>query len=100
MDTIDETEEATTSSEANQLIQQIQQELEEEKRRHDNALAYFKQRVKEEEEKYNRQHRYLEARLLQAIAQAENSTADSDYCVYNSSDGHWRMHMGKGPTLR
>ena len=86
LDTVEETNESTTtttSPEANQLIQQTQQELEEENRRHDNTLASFKQRVKEEEEKYNRQHRCLEARLLQAIPQAENSTADSDYWLNN-----------------
>jgi len=84
MDTIDETEEATASSEeVNQLIQQIQQELEEETKRHDNTLAYFKLRVKEEEERHSKQHWFLEARLLQAIAQTEGSTADSDYWLNN-----------------
>jgi len=35
--------------------------------------------VQEEEERHNKQHRLLEAKLLQAIAQTEGSTADSDY---------------------
>jgi len=85
LDTVEETDEstATTSTEVNQLIQQIQQELEEETRRHNITLAYFKLRVKEEEERHSKQHRFLEARLLQAIAQAEGSTADSDYWLNN-----------------
>jgi len=75
METIDEAEEEskTTSSEADQLMQQIQQELEEETRRHDNALVCSNQRVKEEKERHSKQHRLLEAKLLQAIAQAEGS---------------------------
>jgi len=83
METIDETKEATTSSETDQLTQQIQQELEEENRRNDNTLAYFKQRVKEEEERHSKQHRLLEARLLQAITQTEGSAAHSDYWLNN-----------------
>jgi len=78
METIDESEEATTSSEElNQLIQQLQQELTMEDKRHFDTLAYFKNREKEEEERHSKQHQLLEARLLQAIAQAEDSIADS-----------------------
>jgi len=57
METIDESEEATTSSEElNQLIQQVQQELLLEDRRNLDALAYFKQRIKEEEERHSKLH--------------------------------------------
>jgi len=86
METIDETGESTTTTtnteeEVNQLIQQLQNELIAEDKRHDNTLAYFNQRVKEE--KHSREHRVLEAQLLQAIAQQEGSTADSDYWLNN-----------------
>jgi len=54
-----------------------------EDKRNLDTLAYFKQRVKDEEERHSKQHRLLEARLLQAIAQAEGSTADSDYWLNN-----------------
>jgi len=84
METIDETGESTTTSEeVNQLIQQFQEELIAEDKRHDNNLAYFNQRVKEEKERHSKQHRLLEAKLLQAIAQQEGSTADSDYWLSN-----------------
>ena len=85
LDPIDETDESTTSSEVkvNQLIQQIQQELEGEDKRHYNTLAYYKSRIQEEDKKHSKQHRLLEAKLLQAIAQAEGSTADSDYWLNN-----------------
>jgi len=84
METIDESEEATTSSEElNQLIQQVQQELLLEDRRNLDALAYFKQRIKEEEERHSKLHWLLEARLLQAITQTEGSTADGDYWLNN-----------------
>jgi len=72
METIDETGESTVSTEeANQLTQQFQEELIEEDKRCDNALACFNQRVKEEEERHSKQHRLLEAKLLQAIAQSD-----------------------------
>jgi len=49
METIDETEEATTSSEElNQLIQQLQQELIGEDKRHFDTLAYYNSRIQEE----------------------------------------------------
>jgi len=86
METIDETGESTTTTnteEVNQLIQQFQEELIAEDKRHDNTLAYFNQRVKEEKERHSKQHRLLEAKLLQAIAQQEGSTADSDYWLSN-----------------
>jgi len=84
METIDETGESTTTSEEeiNQLIQQFQEELIAEDKRHDNTLVYFNQRVKEEEERHSKQHRILEAKLLQAIAQ-QGSAADSDYWLSN-----------------
>jgi len=89
LDPIDETDESTTSSEVkvNQLIQQIQQELEGEDKRHYNTLAYYKSRIQEEDKKHSKQHRLLEAKLLQAIAQAEGSTADSDYWLNNKKIG-------------
>jgi len=87
METIDETGESTTTTnteeEVNQLTQQLQDELIAEDKRHDNALAYYNQRVKEEKERHIKQHRVLEAQLLQAIAQQEGSTADSDYWLSN-----------------
>ena len=86
METIDETGESTTTAsteEVNQLIQQFQEELIEEDKRHDNTLAYFNQRAKEEKERHSKQHRLLEAKLLQAIAQSKGSTADSDCWLNN-----------------
>jgi len=86
METIDETGESTTTTsaeEVDQLIQQFQEELIAEDKRHDNTLAYFNQRVKEEKERHSKQHRVLEVKLLQAIAQQEGSTADSDYWLSN-----------------
>jgi len=84
MDAIDESEEATASSEElNQSTQQMQQELTVEDKRNLDAVAYFKQRVKDEEERHNEHHRLLKARLLQAIAQTEGSTADSDCWLNN-----------------
>ena len=86
METIDETGESTTTTnteeEVNQLIQQLQEELIAEDKRHDNTLAYFNQRVKEEKERHSKQHRVLEAKLLQALTQ-QGSTADSDYWLSN-----------------
>jgi len=84
LEPIDETNESTTTgSEVNQLIQQVQQELEVEDKRHYNTLAYYKSRIQEEEEKHSKQHQLLEAKLLQAITQTEGSTADSDYWLNN-----------------
>jgi len=84
LDPIKETDESTTtSSEVNQLTQQVQQELEGKDKRHYNTLAYYKFRIQEEEEKHSKQHWLLEAKLLQAIAQTEGSTADSDYWLNN-----------------
>jgi len=70
LDAIDETEELTSTSteEVNQLIQQIQQELIVKDKRHFDNLAYYKNRIQEEQEKHTRQQRILETRLLQAIA--------------------------------
>jgi len=69
METIDETGESTTTSEEeiDQLIQQLQEELIAEDKRHDNTLAYSSQRVKEEKERHSKQHQVLEAKLLQAL---------------------------------
>jgi len=87
VETIDETGESTTitntEEEVNQLIRQVQDKLIEEDKRHDNTLTYCNQRVKEEKERHSKQHRVLEAQLLQAIAQQEGSAADSDYWLSN-----------------
>jgi len=87
METIDETGESTTttsSEELNQLIQQLQQELIVEDKRHFDTLAYFKNRIQEEQEKHTRQQCFLETRLLQAITTVEGSIADSDYWLNNT----------------
>jgi len=87
METIDETGESTTttsSEELNQLIQQLQQELIVEDKRHFDTLAYFKNRIQEEQEKHTRQQRFLETRLLQAITTVEGSIADGDYWLNNT----------------
>jgi len=73
MEPIDEIEEVNSEA------QLMQQQLEEENKRHHNTLAYYKLRVKEEEERHRKQHRLLEAKLIQAIAEAEDSVADNDY---------------------
>jgi len=57
LDAIDETEESTTttsSEELNHLIQLLQQELIVEDKRHFDTLAYFKNRIQEEQEKHTR----------------------------------------------
>jgi len=82
LEPIDETEETTSASSEAQLTQQ---ELEKESKRHDNTLACCKTRVKEEEERHNKQHRLPEAKLLQATAQAEDSVADDDCWLNNGS---------------
>jgi len=87
LDAIDETEESTTttsSEELNHLIQLIQQELIVEDKRHFDTLAYFKNRIQEEQEKHTRQQRFLETRLLQAITTVEGSIADGDYWLNNT----------------
>jgi len=84
METINESEEATSSEELTQLIQQIQEELIVEDKRHFDTLAYFKNRIKEEEEKHTRQQRLLETRLLQAITTVEGSITDGDYWLNNT----------------
>jgi len=62
METIDETEESTTPSteELNQLIQQLQQELIVEDKRHFDTLAYFKNRIQEEQDKHSKKQHFLE----------------------------------------
>ena len=86
METIDETGEsatATSAEEVNQPMQQVQEELTAEDKRHDNASACFNQRAEEEKERHGKQHRLLEAKLLQAVAQTEGRTADSDCWLNN-----------------
>jgi len=79
METIDETEESTTSSEAlNQLIQQLQQELIGEDKRHFDTLAYFNSRIQDEKEKHSKKKHFLETRLLQAITVDPPDQAQSD----------------------
>jgi len=85
METIDETEESTTSSEAlDQLIQQLQQELIGEDKRHFDTLAYFNSRIQEEKDKHSKEKHFLETRLLQAITTVEGSVADGDYWLNNT----------------
>jgi len=48
------------------------------------TLACYKNRIKEEQEKHTRQQRFLETRLLQAIATVEGSIADGDYWLNNT----------------
>jgi len=85
METIDQTEESTTSSEAlNQLIQQLQQELIGEDKRHFDTLAYFNSRIQEEKDKHSKKKHFLETRLLQAITTVEGSIADGDYWLNNT----------------
>jgi len=96
LDAIDETGESTISSEVNQLMQQIQQELEVEDKRHYDTSAFYKTRIQEEQEKHSKQHQFLEARLLQAIAQTEGSTADGDYWLNSTKIP--RKEQPKKPT--
>jgi len=101
MDTIDETGESTTTTsteEVNQLILQIQQELTVEDKRHFDVLAYYKTRIQEEQEKHTRQQRFLETRLLQAIATVEGSTADGDYWLNNTKIPKKKEQPKKKPT--
>jgi len=87
METIDEAEEsktATSSEEINQLTQQVQEDLIVEDKRHFDTLAYFKNRIKEEEEKHVRQQRFLEAKLLQAVTTVEGGVADGDHWLNNT----------------
>jgi len=86
METIDETEESTTPSteELNQLIQQLQQELIVEDKRHFDTLAYFKNRIQEEQDKHSKKQHFLETWLLQAITTVEGSIADGDYWLNNT----------------
>mgnify|MGYP000552795030 CR=1 FL=1 len=84
METINETEESTTSSEAlNQLTQQLKQELTVEDKRHFDTLAYFNSRIQEEKDKHSKKQHFLETRLLQAITTVEGSRADGDYWLNN-----------------
>jgi len=86
METIDETEESTTTSseELNQLIQQLQQELIGEDKRHFDTVAYFNSRIQEEKDKHSKKKYFLETRLLQAITAVEGSIADGDYWLNNT----------------
>jgi len=62
METIDEAEESTTTSseELNQLIQQLQQELIGEDKRHFDTVAYFNSRIQEEKDKHSKKKHFLE----------------------------------------
>jgi len=86
METIDEAEESTTTSseELNQLIQQLQQELIGEDKRHFDTVAYFNSRIQEEKDKHSKKKHFLETRLLQAITTVEGSIADGDYWLNNT----------------
>jgi len=78
-----EAEEKTSSTSSE--VQLTQQQLEEENKRCNNALACHKLRVKEEEERHSKQHRFLEAKLLQATAQSQDRAADDDCWLNNKS---------------
>jgi len=86
METINETEESTAASseELNQLIQQLQQELIGEDKRHFDTVAYFNSRIQEEKDKHSKKKHFLETRLLQAITTVEGSIADGDYWLNNT----------------
>ena len=85
MEAIDENEESTTSSEAlTQLIQQLQQELIGEDKRHFDTLAYFNSRIQEEKDKHSKKQHFLETRLLQAITTVEGGATDGDYWLNNT----------------
>jgi len=85
METIDETEESTTSPEAlNQLTQQLQQALIGEDKRHFDTLAYFNSRIQDKKDKHSKKKHFLETRLLQAITTVEGSIADGDYWLKNT----------------
>jgi len=51
---------------------------------HDDALKYYKQRVKEEKEHHRKQQQMLEARFIQATA-TEASVADDECWLINRS---------------
>jgi len=86
IETIDETEESTTTSaEAlNQLMQQLQRELIGEDKRHFDTLAYFNSRIQDEKDKHSKKKHFLETRLLQAITTVEGSTTDGDCWLNNA----------------
>jgi len=89
METIDETEESTTTTatsteELKQLIQHLQQELIVEDKRYFDTVAYFKDRIQEEQEKHTKKQCFLETKLLQAITVVDHSVADSDYWLNNT----------------
>jgi len=87
METIDETEESTTTTSTeglNQLIQQLQQELIGEDKRHFDTVDYFNARIQEEKDRHSKKKHFLETRLLQAITTVEGSIADGDYWLNNT----------------
>jgi len=92
METIDETEESTTTpttatsiEELKQLIQHLQEELIVEDKRYFDTVGYFKARIQEEvQEEHTKKQHFLETKLLQAITAVEHSVADSDYWLNNT----------------
>jgi len=89
METINETEESTTTTitsteELKQLIQHLQEELIVEDKRYFETVAYFKDRIQEVQEEHIKKQRFLETKLLQAITTVEHSVADGDYWLNNT----------------
>ena len=89
METIDETEEATTATttsteELKQLIQHLQQELILEDKRYFDTVAFYKERLQEIQEEHTKKQRFLESQLLQAITAVEHSVADGNYWLNNT----------------
>jgi len=89
METIDETEEATTATttsteELKQLIQHLQQELILEDKRYFDTVAFYKERLQEIQEEHTKKQGFLESQLLQAITTVEHSVADGDYWLNNT----------------
>ena len=73
-----------TESTASIAIQALQSQLEEELKRHNNTVKYYQQRVKDEKDRHSKAQQELEAKLLQAIAQAGSSVVDGDYWLNNT----------------
>ena len=75
-----ETEESTT---ATTEVQDLQHQLEQELKRHDDTLKYYQQRIKDEQGWHSKVQQELEAKLLQALAESESTQADGDYWLNN-----------------
>ena len=97
METIDEATEATEESkdaedkykdatEADVKVSELQEQLEQERKRHEDALKHCKLRVKESEDQHQKVQKQLEELLIQARTEAENSAAvDGEHWLNNGS---------------